>query len=190
MLRSFVLEREAGNVIVYNSPGVSTCAPTIRDMGGATRLLVNHEHEAMYGKPDLDVPVFMHDRDRAATERSLPVTGVFGQRQMIDSDIEVIPTPGHTPGTTSYLRDNGEHRFLFTGDFIWTEHGEWKAVLLDPGQRQAYIDSLAVVRELDFDALVPWGTMEGDPSFAMTDRDDSRARVLATMERLEAGANS
>jgi hypothetical protein len=190
LLRSYVLRRPAGNVVVYNSPGVSACAREIEALGGASRLLVNHEHEAMYGPPDLDVPIYVHDRDRAAAESALSVSGVFTERQMIDDDIEVIPTPGHTPGTTSYLWDDGRRRFLFTGDFIWTEHGEWKAVLLDPGQRQAYLDSLATVRELDFDVLVPWGVTEGDPCVVETSRHDMRSRVLAIIERLEAGGSS
>jgi len=103
LLRSFVLERPEGNVIVYNSPGVSSSANAIRDLGGASRLLINHRHEAMYGPPDLDVSVHAHERDRAEVARALPVTGVFDRRQMIDHDLEVIPTPGHTAGTTSYL---------------------------------------------------------------------------------------
>ena len=60
LVRSFLLERPAGNVVVYNSPGLTSAATHIRDLGGATRLLINHGHEAMYGEPDLDVPVFVH----------------------------------------------------------------------------------------------------------------------------------
>ncbi|MBC8163535.1 MAG: MBL fold metallo-hydrolase, partial [Roseiflexaceae bacterium] len=100
LVRSFFLERPAGNVVVYNSPGLTSAATHIRDLGGATRLLTNHSHEAMYGEPDLDVPVFVHERDRSETVRSMRVAGVFTSRQMIDDDLEVIPTPGHTPGTT------------------------------------------------------------------------------------------
>ena len=153
LIRSFLLERPAGNVVVYNSPGLSTAAPQVRDLGGAGRLLLNHAHEAMYGDPDL----------------------------------EVIPTPGHTRGTTSYLWDGGDHRFLFTGDFVWIEDGQWKAVVLDPGLRAAYLESLALVRELDFDVLVPWGATEGGPCFSLVDPAQRRARVDAIIARVEAG---
>lgn len=61
LVRSFVLERPRGNVIVYNSPGVSEFADAIRELGGASRLLVNHAHESMYGSPELDVPLYIHD---------------------------------------------------------------------------------------------------------------------------------
>lgn len=189
LVRSFLLERPAGNVIVYNSPGLTPAATDIRELGGATRLLINHSHEAMYGNPDLDVPVFVHERDRGETDRSMRVAGVFTSRQMIGDDLEVIPTPGHTLGTTSYLWDNGSHRFLFTGDFIWIEEGEWKAVVLDSSLRAQYLNSLALVRELDFDVLVPWGTTEEGRSFAVAAQAEIHARVDAIIARVKAGGD-
>jgi hypothetical protein len=188
LLRSFVLERPSGNVIVYNSPGVTASADSIRNIGGADRLLINHAHEAMFGAPDLDVSVYVHEHDRADVIRALPVAGVFDQRQMIGSDLEVIPTPGHTAGTTSYLWDNGSRRFLFTGDFIWIEHGDWKAVVLDNALRAAYVNSLRLVHELDFDVLVPWGTTEdGSASGVVTSEAERRDRIAAIIDRLASG---
>jgi glyoxylase-like metal-dependent hydrolase (beta-lactamase superfamily II) len=109
---------------------------------------------------------------------------------MIDDDLEVIPTPGHTAGTTSYLWDSGRHRFLFTGDFIWIEDGEWKAVVLSPTLRHDYLDSLTLVRSLDFDVLVPWGTTEGGPSYGLVaDRAEMQARIDKIIERVEAGSD-
>lgn len=143
----------------------------------------------MYGAPDLEVAAYVHERDRAEVARALPVTGVFDGRQRIDHDLEVIPTPGHTAGTTSYLWDNGHRRFLFTGDFIWIEHGEWKAVVLG-GLRDEYLDSLATVRELDFDVLVPWGTTEDGPSYGLVNtRSEIHDRIDAIIERVRAGGN-
>jgi len=93
LLRSFVLERQQGNLIVYNSPGVSESAAAIRDLGAPARLLVNHGHESMYGQPDLEVPVRVHEKGRAEVAASLDVAGTFDRRGMIDDDLEVIPTP-------------------------------------------------------------------------------------------------
>ena len=109
LLRSYLLEREQGNVIVYNSPGVGESADAIRALGAPTRLLVNHGHEGMYGAPGIEVPVWVHRDDRAEVARSLDVAGTFDGRELIDDDLEVIPTPGHTPGTTAFLWDN-DHR--------------------------------------------------------------------------------
>ncbi|PJJ71777.1 metallo-beta-lactamase superfamily protein [Diaminobutyricimonas aerilata] len=190
LLRSYLLERPHGNVVVYNSPGVTESAAAIRALGAPARLLINHEHEAMYGPPALDVAVWVHAEDRSAVGRSLEVAGVFDRRTRIDDDLEVIPTPGHTAGTTSYLWDDGTHRFLFTGDFIWIEDGEWKAVVLDPRLRRDYLDSLALVRDLEFDVLVPWGVTEGDAPIALVpDRSEVRARIDAIIDRVRAGAD-
>ncbi|ABS04120.1 MBL fold metallo-hydrolase [Kineococcus radiotolerans] len=189
LLRSFVLQRPAGNVVVYNSPGITAAAEAIADLGGVSRLLLNHAHEAMYGDPPVDAPVHVHERDLAEAARSMRITATFDHRQVLDDDLEIIPTPGHTPGTTSYLWDSGVHRFLFTGDFLWIEEGEWKAVLLDPGSRQDYLDSLALVRDLDFDVLVPWGTTEGGPCFATTTTAETRERIDTISARLRRGGH-
>jgi len=176
-------------VVVYNSPGLTSTAMSIRGLGGPTRLLINHAHEAMYGDPDLDVPVFVGQDDRGDTARSMRVAGVFTHRQMIDDDLEVIPTPGHTPGTTSYLWDHDNHRFLFTGDFIWIEDGEWKAAVLDPSLRAAYLNSLALVRELGFDVLVPWGTSGEGPCYALVDEQQRHTHVDKIIARVGAGSD-
>jgi glyoxylase-like metal-dependent hydrolase (beta-lactamase superfamily II) len=189
LLRSFVLERPAGNAIVYNSPGIDGAAEAIHDLGGATRLLINHAHEAMYGDPAFEVPTFAHERDRVEIGGSLRLAETFDSRRMIDEDLEVIPTPGHTAGTTCYLWDSGTHRFLFTGDFIWLERGEWKAVVLGSNLRAEYLESLALVRDLDFDVLVPWGATEGYPCFAETDRADTRSRIDAIITRVRSGGD-
>ena len=187
LVRSFLLERPEGNVIVYNSPGIAQAASEIADLGGASRLLINHAHEGMYGAPGIDVPVYVHERDRAEFEGAVPVDGAFADRHLIDGDLEVIPTPGHTAGTTSYLWDNGEHRFLFTGDFIWIENGQWKAVVL--GNREEYLGSLELVRDLEFDVLVPWGTTDDGPSIAVAAPGEARERIGEIIDRVRAGSD-
>jgi len=188
VVRSFVLEREQGNVIIYNSPGITVAAKGIMKLGRPTRLLVNHWHEAMYDAPDLDVPIFVHERDRE--HMRLPIAGTFSKRDRIDDDLDVIPTPGHTAGTTMFLWDNGEHRLLFPGDAIWVQGGEWKAVLLGEGDRDAYLSSLLLLMELDFDILVPWGSEEGQPFAYNVSPTQAHEKLGKIIERLQAGGNT
>ena len=54
----------------------------------------------------------------ATINRTVPIDGQFEQREMLADDLEVIPTPGHTPGTTMFLWYNGEHRFLLQATFM------------------------------------------------------------------------
>ncbi len=55
-VKSFILERPKGNAIIYDSPGLSEAADRIRALGGATRLVINHGHEATYGRPPGSLP--------------------------------------------------------------------------------------------------------------------------------------
>ena len=185
VVRAFVLQREQGNVILYNAPGISEAADEIRGMGTPDRLLLNHHHEAMYGAPRLDVPLWIHADDRSRID--LPVAGTFSKRHRIGDDLEVIPTPGHTPGTTAFLWDNGDPRILFPGDSLWVQGGAWKAVVLGDSDRAAYLDSLALLREVEFDILVPWGVEEGAPYGYAVTRAEATAHLDRIIARLAAG---
>jgi glyoxylase-like metal-dependent hydrolase (beta-lactamase superfamily II) len=129
----------------------------------------------------------VHEAERDAVEEHLHVRATFTRRHTLDDDFEVIPAPGHTPGATAYLWDSGEHRVLFSGDTILLRDGEWRAALLDSSDRSSYIDSLLVLRELDFDVLVPWAASTGEPYHAVTSRADARRRIDAIIERLRQG---
>ncbi|MBN9022353.1 MAG: hypothetical protein J0H08_09750 [Rhizobiales bacterium] len=185
VVRSFVLEREGGNVIVYHSPGITAASREILELGQPWRLLVNHWHEAIYDAPALDVPAFVHQDDAGAT--ALPISGTFSRRERIADDLEVIPTPGHTPGTTMFLWDNGEHRMLFPGDSIWVQDGQWKAVLLAESDRAAYVASLSDLMAVEFDVLVPWGSEDGEPYAHRVTRAEAQERIARIVERLRAG---
>jgi glyoxylase-like metal-dependent hydrolase (beta-lactamase superfamily II) len=184
-IRAFLLQREAGNVLVYSAPTVD--AGTFAPVGGVARAYLNHRHEATFATDLPGVPLFVHEDDGAAVARTRGVRATFSRRHTLDHDLDVIPTPGHTPGATAYLWDSGEHRFLFTGDTIYLRDGEWVAAVLDSSDRRAYLESLAVIRELDFDVLVPWAATAGDAYHAMTSRRGARRRIDAIIERVRHG---
>jgi glyoxylase-like metal-dependent hydrolase (beta-lactamase superfamily II) len=187
-VRAFLLEREAGNILVYSTGALDDDLAAIDDLGGVARRYLNHGHEAMFGVARLDAPLFVHERDRAAVEEHLQVRGTFTRRHMLDDDFEVIPTPGHTPGATAYLWDSGGHRALFTGDTLFLDGAEWIAAVLPSSDRAAYVESLELIRELDFDVLVPWAASAGEPYHAVTSGAAARRRIDAVIERLKQGA--
>jgi hypothetical protein len=76
------------------------------------------------------------------------------------------------------------------GDTIFLRDGEWVAAVLDSSDRSAYLDSLALIRELDFDVLVPWAAPAGDLPYSVTSRAEARRRIDALIERVRAGAGS
>jgi hypothetical protein len=175
-IRAFTLRRPAGDLLVYSAPGLEQVR--------ATRHYLNHWHEATFPTPGLDIPLFTHEAGREHVAEHYHVRATFSQRHMLDDDFEVIPTPGHTPDATAYLWDSGEHRLLFTGDTIMLRDGEWRAAVLDTSDAAAYVDSLRLMRELEFDVLVPWVASANGPYLAFTDRDDARARIDAIIDRI------
>jgi glyoxylase-like metal-dependent hydrolase (beta-lactamase superfamily II) len=183
-IRAFVLPREAGNLMVYAAP---TAAPDVE----IARHYLNHWHEAAFIGDDGPVaPLHVHEADRGPVEeRDIVVAGTFSERVVLDGDFELIPTPGHTPGATAFLWDSGERRYLFTGDSIYLHEGEWIAAVLDSSDRAAYLDTLALLREVEFDVLVPWAATSGEPYFASTTPSETRRRIDAIIARLRAGGS-
>jgi glyoxylase-like metal-dependent hydrolase (beta-lactamase superfamily II) len=188
-IRAFLLPRERGNLLIYGAPSVARDAAAIAERGGIARVYLNHKHEAQFGGDAPDAPLFVHTGDRDAVARHRTVRAAFSTRHMLDDDFEVIPTPGHTPGATAYLWSGGEHRYLFTGDTIYLDRGEWVAALLGSSDRERYLESLELIRGLDFDVLVPWAATVDLPYTAATDARDTRRRIDAIIKRVRQGAD-
>ena len=188
-IRAFVLRREQGNLLLYSVTCLSADAAAIEDVGGITRHYLNHRHEALFVSDAVSAPLFVHARERRSVESAYHVRGTFSKRHTLDGDFEVIPTPGHTPGATAYLWDSGQHRFLFTGDTIYVRDGEWVAAVLDSSDRKTYLESLELIRELDFDVLVPWAATAGDPYYAVTGNGQARRRIDKIRDRVRRGGD-
>jgi glyoxylase-like metal-dependent hydrolase (beta-lactamase superfamily II) len=186
-IRAFLLRRDGGNVLVYSVSDLESEAPAIEDLGGISRHYLNHRHEAMFASDWVDAPLFVHEHERAPVAEKAHVRGTFSRRHTLDGDFEVIPTPGHTSGATAYLWNSGHHRLLFTGDTIYLDQGEWVAAVLRTSDPEAYVESLQVLREVDFDVLVPWAASAGGPYHAVTDGADARRRIDAIIERIRRG---
>lgn len=65
---------------------------------------------------------------------------------------------------------------------------QWQVVVLDENLRLDYINSLKLIRELDFDILLPWTSNEGDPLFAKTTPSNTKIQIDETIKRVKNGA--
>jgi hypothetical protein len=184
-IRAFLLERARGNVLIYAAPLAPGDLTAFQERGGVSRQYLNHGHEASFLSERLSAPLFVHAADRAAVDARHHVRGTFTRRHALDGDLEVIPTPGHTPGATAYLWDSGRERLLFTGDTIYLRGGDWVAGLLSSSDRGSFLASLELIRGLEFDTLVPWAAGAGGPWYARTDASDTRRRIDALLAGLE-----
>jgi glyoxylase-like metal-dependent hydrolase (beta-lactamase superfamily II) len=190
-VRSFLLRREAGNLLLYGTGIPAGDVREIEGMGGVARHYLNHHHEAAFVGDGLvrtlGAPLFCHEDDSRSAAETLRVAGTFSGRHFVGEDFEVIPTPGHTEGATAFLWGNGGHRFLFAGDTIYLRGGEWAAAVLPSSDGKSYADSLELIRGLDFDVLVPWlASVDGSP-FAVTDKADRERRIGAILDRVRGG---
>jgi hypothetical protein len=186
-IRAFLLQREQGNLLVYSVTEFESDTAAVQNLGGITCQYLNHWHEAMFASDQVDVPLFCHENERESVAEKTHVSETFSTRHRLDNDFEVIPTPGHTNGATAFLWDSGKHRCLFTSDTIYLDEGEWLATVLESSDRTAYIESLELLRELDFDVLVPWAATGGQPYHAMTDKSDAQRRIDMILERVRRG---
>jgi hypothetical protein len=186
-IRAFLLRRDRGNLLLYSTTTLQANVPAIKGLGGIARHYLNHGHEAQFSSEGVDAPLFVHESERESVRKSYDIRGTFSKRHVLDEDFEVIPTPGHTPGATAYLWDSGEHRLLFTGDTIYVSEGEWVAAVLSSSDRQRYIESLELIRDLDFDVLVPWAATRGQPYYVVTERADAKRRIDAILARVRRG---
>lgn len=98
----------------------------------------------IFGAVKTPIPFFQH------TPVNLLVQD--GQRLPLPVAIEAIHTPGHTPGSTSYLlKDKG---VLFTGDTLFSDGKRLSRSLPMPGtDRRHYRTSVERLASLDFDVL-------------------------------------
>lgn len=187
-VRAFVVARDHGDIPVYSAEDTAAHVA-----GHAIRWhYLNHWHEGMWGLDAVaaahGAPVLVHADDRDATIRTsggFRPHRTFDHRHQLGEGFELVPIPGHTPGATAFLYERGGHRFLFTGDSLYLDgDGAWVAAVLPDSDRAAYLESLELLRDLDFDVLVPWAAAKGRPWFARTDAADRHARITQIMDRL------
>lgn len=189
VVRSYILKSSDDLTIMYNSAGIDVGAEDILRLGIPGRLLVNHWHEAMYGRPQkISLPVFSSDADRERIGSDLPIADVFSNLNDIGG-IEVVPLPGHTLGATAFLWTDGGCRYLFSGDSVWIHNGRWEAVVIGESDRRLYLQSMEILAELEFDVLVPWVSLQGSPFTDSADRQKIQMEIGGIIARLRKGEN-
>ncbi len=119
-----------------------------------------------------DTPAVVIHPTTVDVELSGGETLEFGETQF-----EAIATPGHTPGSTSYLLKRSELRALFTGDVVWslgtsksTPLGTYIAYLPPRyrGNAADYLTSLRRLRALPLPDLILPGHPANDPVAAQS----------------------
>ena len=149
-----------GNVLFY-STATDTDFDGLAELGGVRHQYLSHRDEAgpMLAAIQQRFGARLHAPEAEHSEISAhaPIDVRLNHRHVDDSGIEVIPTPGHSPGSTSYLLTGAEGlRYLFTGDTVFEgDNGRWAAGYIPPISDAATLaQSLQLLRTLTPDVVI------------------------------------
>ncbi|WCM91305.1 MBL fold metallo-hydrolase [Acidovorax sp. NCPPB 2350] len=186
---AYLLTRAHGNVLFYGTGALQELQP-IRDLGGIVRQYLSHRDEA---GPSLAAirqafgsELCCHAREAQAIRSICPVDVTFDAHETHMGDIEVIPTPGHTSGSTCYLyRSPHGKTYLFTGDSIVPDGQSWGTLVLTGagGRKSDLKDSLGLLRDLEPDVVISSASVGRSPVQRVT-AGEWRGIVDGAMGRL------
>ncbi|GAA5091559.1 MBL fold metallo-hydrolase [Nocardia iowensis] len=147
-----------GNVLFYNTT-VTEEFDKMADLGGVAHHYLSHRDEIASSlsvvRERFGAKLHIHKAD-ASMVTDTTVDDAFDSRHVGFAGLEVIPTPGHTPGSACYLATIGGKRYLFTGDtLVLGENGVWWAGYLEGhSDRDTLLSSLDVLAGLNPDVIV------------------------------------
>jgi glyoxylase-like metal-dependent hydrolase (beta-lactamase superfamily II) len=144
-----------GRNALFYCPATDADFAAIDALGGVDDQYLSHQDEA--GPMLARVAERFGSRLHAPTAelvtigRHAHIDVPLASRHLDSNGVEVIPTPGHTPGSTSYLVDGAEGRYLFTGDTMFVDgDGRWSTfVIPGVGDPAAMTDSLQLLATLE-----------------------------------------
>lgn len=157
---SYFLVRGAGNVLFYSS-GNSDDHQHMQELGGIIRQYLSHRDEAgpplVRIKQMFDSTLCCHRLEEKAVGKVCPVDFTFQTREIHLGDIEIIPTPGHTDGSTCFFFKSPHGKtYLFTGDTIYPSHNSWETFVMPEagGSTSDLKDSLKLLRSLEPNVVI------------------------------------
>jgi glyoxylase-like metal-dependent hydrolase (beta-lactamase superfamily II) len=133
--------------------------------------------------------------DRFSLLDPVVVTGTmrdYGTRRIGHVDVTTVPTPGHTPGSVSYVIDVDGRRYAFTGDLIHSPGKVWSGAALQwsyVGMEGATLTmaSLELLLDHEPDLLLP---SHGEPMTEPRAAVDRTTAALAELIEVRMGMRS
>lgn len=145
----------SGRNVLFYSPVSDVDFDEIERRGGVAHQYLSHQDEAgpMLRRVAERFGARLHAPrgDASKISEVAEVHEWLEDRRVDGNAVEVVPTPGHTPGSTSYVVTGvGGERYLFTGDTVFTgDDGSWAAGNLpfsDPDALAGSVRLLATLR--------------------------------------------
>ena len=188
---SYLVERPQGNIFfarMARSASIENEFDAIHAKGGINRIYITDFHFAgnnlgMVAK-EFDAPIYCSEIESPKIQKRgiRDLTPFKYEQHNIEEDLSVIPTPGHTSGGVCYLLTLGKKKFLFTGDFLYSDGSKW---ILGSKRVGKIKSSLELLKNLNFDYLVECGDDDlGTPYFEMDEK-----KKTAFFNTIISGAN-
>jgi glyoxylase-like metal-dependent hydrolase (beta-lactamase superfamily II) len=154
---AYLLTKPAGNILFYSS-FLRGEREEVKSLGGIAFQYLSHRDEVSSAlaeiKREFGSKLACHRREEPSVRGAAQVDYLFDKREVLQETIEVIPTPGHTDGSVSFLVRSVEgKKYLFTGDTIYMNDGRWET-RLQGGSKADLVDSLRLLRELAPDVVL------------------------------------
>jgi hydroxyacylglutathione hydrolase len=163
-----------GSSAMFYSTATDSDFEAIAELGGVADQYLSHRDEAG--------PMLKHIADRFGSRLHAPVAELLeigqhahvdvplGSRHIDANGVEVIPTPGHSPGSVCYQVAGAEGTYLFTGDtLILGEKGEWWAGFIEGiSDADALAQSLGLLATLQPDVVIS-SAFQGDSAVQRID---------------------
>lgn len=149
---AYFLNRDMGNVLFYNTSQQADIEQ-MRALGGVRYQFLSHRDELGESvkqiRKQFDAQLGGHLNEQAEFAEVCTPDIVFFKRQRLLENVEVIPTPGHTPGSCCFLVHSDHDRtYLFTGDTLYLTDDGWQPGMLSFSDRDALRDSLKLLQTL------------------------------------------
>lgn len=149
-----------GRNALFYCPATDADFDAVDSLGGVDDQYLSHQDEAgpMLARIADRFGSRLHapEAERETIGRHSPIDVPLSSRHVDDRGVEVIPTPGHSPGSTSYLIQGAQGRYLFTGDTMFVAaDGRWSTFVIPGiGDAAAMADSLHVLASLQPDVVI------------------------------------
>lgn len=165
---TFLAIRPEGNLLFGNGQSASEYYPEMEKLGPIVGVYIGDRHHAKTvsaAAKHFNAPLCCSQEEaKAAKRKSVTIDSIIAfEQHKLFSDLEVIPTPGHTAGALSYLWHSGKNKILFVGDTIVPVDGEWR-IWVSKKNAPLMIKTMEMLKELEFNYIAIGSfAVTGDP---------------------------
>lgn len=195
MMHGFFLQHLRGNILISCVEDIGD-HHAIAERGGIIRHYLTHWHEAGPATRQLQQrfsnALYCHIYALGHVSHYAEPDATFNCAQVHCGSFHVVPTPGHTPGSTSYLYASPYGKtYLFVGDTVTLSHNRWVTVRTAESNKRALQQTLNFYRALRPDVVLMsttvghqgWQEVEVQQWLALLDEAENNTVDLCSPRR-------